>query len=450
MTAELGLIDNAYRRIAAKAEPASLERSPVTVIEIARATGIPTNTIINLIWNNADELNLQLNYPEEIYQENNPKNQRLARTDFERSLAPPKKTARLVQELIKTGKTDSIGRSHELGTKINSMRNIQKPNPWKKIQGQLGPGRLKVKPKTFEPKQSKPIPETLKPEIGQLIKWLKQVGPKNWIYGGQLPLLKESLAAFSQGEPVDFIIWNCIGFDWLPNQNNGYPPCRLNDNLEAAITLYYREKLLELSYYLAKIGAPNLFVLTPSNEALYEEMWTYTQTFEERQALLSRTVAGLSQGLNQISWPETAKVKAIRWDDYLKLNDIVTPAKEYSFAGTAKIINSPNFPDIQQSAIADGEDYFRQYGIQVKKSVLAEKRIIYDGMYAGEGIALKEIKNQTGKKFVVINLEEFRVAKRTYFGADENLPIITPIKPREMEKYYRWENEIQKTRMQAL
>ena len=81
---------------------------------------------------------------------------------------------------------------------------------------------------------------------------------------------------------------------------------------------------------------------------------------------------------------------------------------------------------------------------------MAEKRITYEGMYTGEGIALKEIMDRIGKKFVVINLEEFRVAKRTYFGADNNLTIITPIKPKEMETYYQWQNEVQKIRMGKL
>lgn len=301
------------------------------------------------------------------------------------------------------------------------------------------------KPEAIEVK----IKEFVKPEIDQFVDWLKEVGfGNNWVLGDKESRLINDLTAFSQGEPVDFLIWNCIGFDWLPNQNGEYPPCRLNNNLDAAITLYYQEKLLELTNYLSQIGSPNLFVLVPSNEALYEEMWTYTQPPDERQALLNRTVAGLNQEMVNLPWPNNTYVEALRWDEYLNRNNILTDPKQYSFAGRDKIIASPQFPVIQQSAITDGANYFRQYGLTVNKNVLAEKRITYEGMYAGEGIALKEIMNRSSKRIVMINLEEFRVAKRTFFGADGNLSIITPVKPKEMEEYYRWENQIQQVRLQ--
>ena len=257
---------------------------------------------------------------------------------------------------------------------------------------------------------------TFLPTIKQFIDWNKKIGyGDNWILGDKENLLAKNLTALSQGESVDFLIWNCIGFDWLPNQNGKYPPCRLNDNLEAAITLYYQQKLLELTGFLSKIGSPNLFVLVPSNEALYEEMWTYTQSLDERQALLNRTVTGLNQALLNIPWPNNTYIESLRWDEYLKQKGILTDPKQYSFAGRNKIIASPDFSQIEQNAISAGQSYFQQYGLYVKKDILADKRIQYEGMYTGEGIALKEVMNQ-GKKIIIINLEEFRVAKRTFLA----------------------------------
>ena len=175
-------------------------------------------------------------------------------------------------------------------------------------------------------------------------------------------------------------------------------------------------------------------------------MWTYTQSLDERQALLNRTVTGLNQALLNIPWPNNTYIESLRWDEYLKQKGILTDPKQYSFAGRNKIIASPDFSQIEQNAISAGQSYFQQYGLYVKKDILADKRIQYEGMYTGEGIALKEIMNQ-GKKIIIINLEEFRVAKRTFFVADETLPIITPIKRKEMEAYYQWENQVQLTRL---
>lgn len=108
-------------------------------------------------------------------------------------------------------------------------------------------------------------------------------------------LLAADLEEFSQGKPTDFIVWNCIRFDWDQNPTGGYPPCRLNDNLDVSIVGYFLPRLQEAAEKLSSIGNPVIIPMVPSTEATYESMWTYKQSREEREDIVESTVSGLKK-----------------------------------------------------------------------------------------------------------------------------------------------------------
>lgn len=430
MLTEIDRIDQAYQQIAAGTEPLNLQQSPVTIKEISRATGLPVTKIISLIWNNPEKLNLQLKYPETIYQLDIPKEQRIARQEYEQSLAPPKRVDRLAQSLIKTRKTDGSGRAREMGTKINSMRNIQKTDPWEKVQGQLGPARLKIIPRLLKPEKQI---ETNEPnwEINYLIDWFKALGSgKNWLLGTQenKKLLTQDLIDFSKGVSVELIIWNCIGFQWFQPPDNGYPFCDITANLDASIVDYFRERIVKIKEALSTIGEPQITILSPSHEALDENIWRYRQSQAERNGIINRSVNWLGSIIPGIN--------AERWDNFLRQRGITASTETYSQQGCQKI-------SLDESNLSEEIDYFTSRGIKVTnqmKQLLLEGRQKYLGAYAGEGIAFNDLR-RLGRKIVVINFEEMRVPQMIYAGADSQISILTPCKNNESEAFYRWEKD---------
>lgn len=258
-------------------------------------------------------------------------------------------------------------------------------------------------------------------------------------------LFTNDLEEFSQGKPTDFIVWNCIGFDWEQNPLNGYPPCRLNDNLDVSIVDYFLPRLREAAEHLSSIGNPTIIPMVPSTEATYESMWTYKQSREEREGIVLSAVNGLKRKLEPSQFPDNVTVEPMRWDEYLKTRNIAKNPLEYAVEGEQRLKEAPDFWRIQAEAIQNGVEYFNQNGIKVDTTLIAEKRIRYYGMYEGEGAAMTDIR-ESGRNVIVINLEEFRVSKMALRGAKGKLPIVTPISEEEMTLYYQWENKMKKQR----
>lgn len=283
-------------------------------------------------------------------------------------------------------------------------------------------------------------------KIMRVFEWFKQVGlGKNWIYRGNEIAFAENLAKLSQGEPVDFLIWNCIGFEWFEDSNEGMPTCNINNNLDAAITPFFKDRIQEVARALATIGNPDTTILLPSNEAFDGRVWKYRQSQEERARIINETVCGLEEIFRVLPIPCNARLRVMRWDDYLKSREAIRNPEEYSKEGEARVRQAANFEKIIREAVRSGRGYFAQNGVRnIAEEELLARQIMYYGVYAGEGVAFEEFQ-QKGRGVIVVNFEEMRVPQMAFLGSGGILPVVTPIKLEEMISYYRWEaRQVQK------
>jgi hypothetical protein len=91
--------------------------------------------------------------------------------------------------------------------------------------------------------------------------------------------------------------------------------------------------------------------------------------------------------------------------------------------------------------IEDDQKYFSQFGMKVSQRE-SEKRVpYYYGVYVGEGQAFTEIV-RSGRNVILLDLEEIRVGKMTALGADEVLPIVSPLSNAEKLAYYQWKKSL--------
>ena len=285
-------------------------------------------------------------------------------------------------------------------------------------------------------------PLKVKSEVSAVLDWLKNKRRRRWVLEADDKqqnenVLAKDLTEFSQGKPTDFIIWNCLTFyEWEKNLPGKGPTCKVKSEPETSIALFNLPRIREMTTELSKIGDPEIVVMVPSTEATSERIWSYSQTRTEREVIVDEAVDKLNQTLPK-------PIAAARWDNYLKTRGILTDPNDSSLAGEKLLTQLPNFHAQLPEIIAGEVEYFRQIGVKVNPDEIEDSSISYFGMYAGEGIDMKTIKDKGQRGIVLVNFEEFRVAKTTLAGAQGQLSIITPISDQEMTAYYKWKNEIQ-------
>lgn len=280
-------------------------------------------------------------------------------------------------------------------------------------------------------------------DIMDVFQWFKENGfGENWVVGNNERQFASTLVSFSQGKPTDFPVWNCIGFQWIKDTRGGFPFCNLRNNLDAAISIYYQDTIQEMCEMLSFIGTPQVSILLPSNEALDERVWRYRQPLEERQDVIAQAVAGINARFQDVRLPSNATVQAVRWDDFLKSRGAQKTAEEYSEEGEKRVKASPNFLKIRREAIKSGRKYLEQNGITnvTNDDLLAERQIMYYGVYAGEGVAYEELQ-ASGRNIAVVNFEEMRVSQMAYLGSNANTVFVTPITWQQMQGFYQWEKQ---------
>lgn len=283
-------------------------------------------------------------------------------------------------------------------------------------------------------------PLKINPKISAVIDWLKNQRRRRWVLETDdkqqnEKLLAKDLTEFSEGKPTDFIEWNCLTFEWVKGFPGKHPACKVKSEPETSIALFNLPRLQEMTTELTKIGDPNIVVMVPSTEATSEEVWNYVQTRAERETVLDQAVDKLNQSLPK-------PITAVRWDNYLKSRGVSTSPEEYSLMGESLLKQSPDFQEQLPEIIAGEVEYFRQIGIEVDPDEIKDSSISYFGMYAGEGMGMTNIKDMGQRGVVMVNFEEFRVAKTTLAGAQGQLSIITPTSDQEMTAYYKWKNQI--------
>src|SRR5690606_9555044 len=123
------------------------------------------------------------------------------------------------------------------------------------------------------------------------------------------------------------------------------------------------------------------------------------------------------------------------WSEYLKSLGL-EDQNEYTEKGTNLLKTSPKLNSILSEILRSSRARFMRKGIQLDDETLKEIGLAYYSMYVGEGIALQNQPNT-----IIVNFEEMRVAQLEQLGAQGKLTITTPIKPDEMEEFYKWKNE---------
>ncbi len=277
-------------------------------------------------------------------------------------------------------------------------------------------------------------------KIMQVFQWFKEVGlGKNWVYKGNEAAFAENLVKLSRGEPVDFLIWNCIGFKWFEDAKGDMATCDISDNLDAAITPFFQQRIQETAAALSVIGNPNITILVPSNEAFDARVWKYRQSEEEREGIIDQAVDGLADIFELLPLPQNVRLDVMRWDDYLTSRCVRGIPEDYSQEGENRLRKSKGFGKIIKEAVQSGRGYFASNGIKnISDEVFASRQVMYYGVYAGEGVVFEELQER-GRGVVVVNFEEKRVPQMVFLGALGNLAIVTPISTSVMVNYYQWE-----------
>lgn len=298
-------------------------------------------------------------------------------------------------------------------------------------------------------------PQSLKPQPPELLKslrgredfsvistieWFKKQRRRKWLRGGDEQLLASDLMAFSQGQPTEFLIWNCLEFKWQQAPAGERPPCTIKNSLDTSIVLYFQSKIEEVIRRLSLLGDFKVAVLVPSSEATFEDTWAYTQPRKERETVINKAVDDLNNRLQSFSVPDNVSITTVRWDEYLLNKGIQKLSDEYSREGEKKIRRLPDFPDLQSKAVKNEVAYFSKFGIRVAEETVKNNGIRYYGTYAGEGQAMTDIK-KIGINVILLNFEEFRVAEMTALGADNGVCIITPVDHKSIETYYKFQNQ---------
>lgn len=278
-------------------------------------------------------------------------------------------------------------------------------------------------------------------DIMDVFNWFKEGGlGSNWVLGGNERRFAKDLVDFSQGKPTDFIIWNCIGFQWKNDLKGGFPLSDISPNLDASIAWYFKAKIKDMCEWLSCIGNPEVSILVPSNEALDERVWRYTQLAEEREGVINQAVTGLSDKFKTMPVPENVCLQVTRWDDFLLRRSAEKTQTAYSQEGENRVRESKNIAKITKEAVGSYRRYLQDNGIKnLKDDELANRRIMYYGVYAGEGVFYEEQKKRN-RNTIVVNFEEMRVAQMGYLGSDGSATFVTPITLPQIQKYYRFEN----------
>lgn len=294
--------------------------------------------------------------------------------------------------------------------------------------------------------------ELISPEIKQTVQYFKQNGGKKWLRGVDEVEFIKILQELSDGKETDVLIWNCFDFEWIPAEIPGnYPSCVIQDTVDTSIVDYHSARVVETLEILGAVGPIVPIVLTPSNEA-FAQKWNYAQPLPERQRVVDSVTAKLSDIIKTAI--STIPVAVMRFDDYLKSGGIADSPEYLTEEGT-DIFRRKLAEDLRlrQETVKDNREYFEQFRINVSDEEIEKFVSGYFGVYAGEGIGISKIV-KSGRRVIVIDLEEGRVAKTTIEGVNKAIveevggafPIVSPLMSAEKLAYYQRKKEFIRNR----
>lgn len=240
--------------------------------------------------------------------------------------------------------------------------------------------------------------------------------------------LEARLFELTEGREVPLVVFNCLDFSWKQALKRGYPLSAVSCNLETSICRYYQDYIGVIFLELQVLGTPSLNVIVPDSELLDERVFSFAASRKERVALALNAKSALSSVLTELDNPEQA---VTLWSEYCIQQSLKSPF-EYTEENYQRVQADPRLQKKVRDQVKDSRRYFEKNNVDI--SIVDEREIFnrtawYLTMYMGEGQALLE------SRAIVINLEDSRVAVWFQRGADNRLPILTPVNSND---FYTW------------
>lgn len=241
------------------------------------------------------------------------------------------------------------------------------------------------------------------------------------------------LSELTQGREVPVVLFNCLDLNWKEARGN-YPASIFSNDTDTSNTKFFEDDLIDVSGQLQTLGSPSTSIIIPDSELFDDRVFNFGQSFRERAVLADEVKKELNEKL-QIA-QELTDCKIQLWSEYCKEQGISSPF-DYTAKNYARIQDDPEFRKKVIGQARDSKKYLAKKGLPEKYvQSLSDKEFIqrigwYCAMYAGEGEALAD------SKAIVVNFEDQRVTAWFQRGANNTLPIVTPVDP---TKYYKWRN----------
>lgn len=294
------------------------------------------------------------------------------------------------------------------------------------------------------------IPVEKREVFRNVIDGLRERGGKQWLTGRE-DLLLSRLAQIARGEEVDFLIWNCLGFEFVPDEDGGFPKTIVTANLDTAITGFFAQQIGEVMQLIASLGDANFVILVPTNEGLGDRLgiWDYVQKRSEREAIIDQTISEFSPIIEQIElFSAGLGINVMRWDDYLELSECGLDQNEITGMGIeSSYVSDAEDMGYREEVLVQGKSTLRDYSSEldlddpiVEQTILA-RQLRFKGVYRGEGVISKG--NKIGNRDIVwLNFEGAGVKEDQLAGADGDIVIVTPVSQRDVQSYYQRKREI--------
>jgi len=243
--------------------------------------------------------------------------------------------------------------------------------------------------------------------------------------------LNQRLNELLEGRRVPVVVFNCIDFVWTA-QPNRYPQSVISSDTNSSICVFFQQDILAVRSELELLGQPRLSIIVPDSELFDDRPFSFTHDLRQRQNIGEEIRAGLTEKLTSLNDDLGSPVTF--WSEYCQSQGLLSPA-EYTTQNYEKIKNEPKLFKKIKDQTKDSKRYFVKNGLNpeyiqdIDDEEILERVCWYCAMYAGEGQALLE------SRAIIINLEDSRVPAWFQRGADNQLPILSPVNPND---FYTW------------
>lgn len=242
------------------------------------------------------------------------------------------------------------------------------------------------------------------------------------------------LGELLEGRNVPVPIFQCIDFEWIVAQTGQYPKVIAKTDLVTPICGFYERDILEITKKLSTLGTPQLLIIIPDSELYDYRAFSFAQSLQERRQMALDYQIALPKRLTRIC---DAGGSIMLWSEYCSAFGLASPqentTKNREMIKQDKVLEKKirgQAKDSRKFLIGQGLDPAYVAGISDEE--MEEKVGWYCAMYAGEGEALLD------SGAITINLEDGRVPAWFQRGADNLLPILSPVDP---NNFYTWRKQ---------